>query len=134
MMFNFDAESNASSILRSMYREMVPLQNITVDSNSKGFWENEYVLMKLNYPLKIDLLFLSIFFSRRMAERIQRLPSHVNIVNMYRSLTDYIPELPDCRIIFPDALPIRLNPDGYGRNMSLFLIMKKLVEFIKIFH
>lgn len=41
MMFNFDAESNASSILRSMYREMVPLQNVTLDKNTVGFWETE---------------------------------------------------------------------------------------------
>lgn len=60
-----------------------------------------------------------------MAERIQRLPPHVNIVVMYRSLTDYIPDLPSCRSLYPDALPMRLNPQGYGRNMSLFLIMKK---------
>ncbi|XP_065219341.1 serine/threonine-protein kinase Pink1, mitochondrial [Planococcus citri] len=101
MMFNFDAESNASSILRSMYREMVPLQNVTLDKNTIGFWENE------------------------MAERIQRLPPHVNIVAMYRSLTDYVPDLPSGRTLYPDALPMRLNPEGYGRNMSLFLVMKK---------
>ena len=27
--------------------------------------------------------------------------------------------------LYPDALPTRLNPNGYGRNMSLFLIMKR---------
>ena len=27
--------------------------------------------------------------------------------------------------LYPHALPPRINPQGYGRNMSLFLIMKK---------
>lgn len=60
-----------------------------------------------------------------MSHRIQRLPPHINVVKMYRSFTDYIPELPDSQTLYPDALPFRLNPDGCGRNMSLFLVMKK---------
>lgn len=60
-----------------------------------------------------------------MAERIRRLSPHINVVKMYRSFTDYIPDLPDSRNLYPDALPCRLNPSGFGRNMSLFLVMKK---------
>lgn len=41
MMFNYDTESNAIAILRSMYREMVPLQN--TDTKAVNFWENELV-------------------------------------------------------------------------------------------
>ncbi len=60
-----------------------------------------------------------------MAKRIRRLPPHINVVKMYRSFTDYVPDLPDSRNLYPDALPMRLNPEGYGRNMSLFLVMKR---------
>jgi len=61
----------------------------------------------------------------RMTDRIQRLPPHVNIVKIHRSFTDYVPELPDSEMFCPNALPQRLNPQGFGRNMSLFLVMKK---------
>ena len=38
---------------------------------------------------------------------------------------DQIPNLKQSRDWFPMALPARLNPTGYGRNMSLFLLMKR---------
>lgn len=60
-----------------------------------------------------------------MSERIRRLPPHMNLVKMYRSFTDYVPDLPDSKSLYPDALPRRLNPQGFGRNMSLFIVMKK---------
>ena len=60
-----------------------------------------------------------------MTDRIQRLPPHVNIVKMYQSFTDLIPELPDSKALYLNALPQRLDPRGFGRNMSLFLVMKK---------
>lgn len=60
-----------------------------------------------------------------MANRIQHLPPHVNIVKMYKSFIDYVPDLPNAKELYPDALPYRLNPEGCGRNMSLFLVMKK---------
>lgn len=41
MMFNYDAESNAIAILRSMYREMVPLQIISPEEKASNFWEKE---------------------------------------------------------------------------------------------
>ena len=43
---------------------------------------------------------------------------------MHAVFTDYIPEIKDSMQLYPDALPRRLNPDGFGRNMSLFLVMK----------
>ncbi|CAH0381159.1 unnamed protein product [Bemisia tabaci] len=100
MMFNYDAESNAMSILRAMYRETVPLRSVPAS-------------------VRID------DFEKSFAERIIRLPPHPNIVAMYNSFVDYIPDLPGSRKLYPDALPSRINPDGYGRNMSLFLLMKR---------
>lgn len=46
MMFNYDAESNAIAILRSMYKEMVPLQNVD-DVKKMNFWESELVYFRL---------------------------------------------------------------------------------------
>lgn len=38
---------------------------------------------------------------------------------------DQIPNLMHSTAMYPMALPPRLNPHGYGRNMSLFLLMKR---------
>lgn len=100
MMFNYDAESNASAILRAMYREAVPARR-HYGNDELAIWE------------------------QRLAENTVTLPSHPNIVAMYYVFADRIPILPDSWGMYPDALPTRINPNGSGRNMSLFLVMKR---------
>lgn len=46
---------------------------------------------------------------------------------MYSVFTDYVTELQDAKNLYPAALPARIHPDGEGRNMSLFLLMKRYV-------
>ncbi|XP_059488486.1 serine/threonine-protein kinase Pink1, mitochondrial [Neocloeon triangulifer] len=109
MMFNYDAESNASAILHAMLRETVPA------------WSRDFdVLQVLDYTL---------------TGRMSSLSPHPNIVEMYRVFTDRIPNMPGAMDLYPDALPARINPAGSGRNMSLFLIMKRyecsLRDFVK---
>lgn len=53
------------------------------------------------------------------------LPPHPNIVAMFSVFTDYVTELEDAFQLYPAALPKRIHPDGEGRNMSLFLLMKR---------
>ncbi|XP_017785420.1 PREDICTED: serine/threonine-protein kinase PINK1, mitochondrial [Nicrophorus vespilloides] len=100
MMFNYDIQSNAMAILRAMYKETIPARmyysNIGISD-----WE-------------LDL-----------SERKKHLPPHPNVVAMYSVFTDYVPELKGARGLYPAALPSRIYPDGEGRNMSLFLIMKR---------
>ncbi|XP_017881415.1 serine/threonine-protein kinase PINK1, mitochondrial [Ceratina calcarata] len=100
MMFNYDAESNALSILRAMYRETVPARR-QLNNQELADWE------------------------LRMAERKTKLPPHPNIVAMYYVFADRVPALPGSWGMYPDALPARINPHGSGRNMSLFLLMKR---------
>lgn len=100
MMFNYDAESNASAILRAMYRETVPARR-HYGNDELAIWE------------------------QRLAENTMTLPSHPNIVVMYYVFADRIPMLPGSWGMYPDALPTRINPNGSGRNMSLFLVMKR---------
>ncbi|XP_014209707.1 serine/threonine-protein kinase PINK1, mitochondrial [Copidosoma floridanum] len=100
MMFNYDAESNAIAILRAMFRETVPAwEHCRNDELSD--WE------------------------QRMSDSKKALPPHPNIVAMYSVFADHVPFLPDSINMYPDALPARLNPEGSGRNMSLFLVMKR---------
>uniref|UniRef100_A0A182JNP6 non-specific serine/threonine protein kinase n=1 Tax=Anopheles christyi TaxID=43041 RepID=A0A182JNP6_9DIPT len=97
MMFNYDIQSNAMAILKAMYRETVPAKRRTVESS----WEKS-IMEKTNF-----------------------LPPHPNIVEMYGVFCDQVPDLSMSSTLYPMALPQRLNPQGYGRNMSLFLLMKR---------
>jgi len=78
MMFNYEAESNARAIFGAMNRELVPLRQ------ARGLTET----MGLSEDLKI-------------------LPPHSNIVDMPVAFTDWIPEVKEALIRFPDALPRR---------------------------
>lgn len=57
--------------------------------------------------------------------RKKRLKPHPNIVEMYFAFADQVPLLPGAYKNFPQALPVRLLNDGCGRNMTLFLVMKR---------
>uniref|UniRef100_A0AAG5CUI1 non-specific serine/threonine protein kinase n=1 Tax=Anopheles atroparvus TaxID=41427 RepID=A0AAG5CUI1_ANOAO len=97
MMFNYDIQSNAMAILKAMYRETVPAKRRTAESS----WE------------------------KSLMEKTNFLPPHTNIVEMYGVFCDQVPDLSMSTTLYPMALPQRLNPQGYGRNMSLFLLMKR---------
>lgn len=97
MMFNYDIESNAYSILKAMQREMVVAQTMFMPDDTLDFLENQ----------------------------AKTIPSHPNIVRMVTAFADRVPDLEGSMDLYPAALPKRLNPSGYGRNMSLFLVMKR---------
>uniref|UniRef100_A0A646QG39 non-specific serine/threonine protein kinase n=1 Tax=Hemiscolopendra marginata TaxID=943146 RepID=A0A646QG39_9MYRI len=109
MMFNYDAESNAFAILKAMHRETVPAK---------------FIIGNISLGDRIPFKHYS-------------LPPHPNIVSMHCAFTDSTPLLPEAIMVYPDALPYRLNRDGSGRNMTLFLVMKRyhcnLREYLK-FH
>ena len=56
---------------------------------------------------------------------IPKIGPHPNIVKMHLAFSDYVPHLSDSMELYPSALPSRINPNGYGRNMSLFMVMKR---------
>ena len=95
MMFNYDAESNAATILRAMQRETVPARSVRLAGTSVG------------------------------QEEVTRLAPHPNIVQMVAVFADQVPHVPGDISMYGPALPSRINPSGYGRNMSLFLVMKR---------
>jgi PTEN induced putative kinase 1 len=101
MMFNYDIQSNAMAILKAMYKETIPARR-RKDKENVESWEN--VIM----------------------EQTALLPPHPNIVLMPAFFCDQIPDLKNSHLLYGNALPPRLNPtSGYGRNMSLFLLMKR---------
>lgn len=98
MMFNYDAESNAFAIINSMNKECVPFNGEFSSDNQLSEWINK---------------------------RRCKLNSHPNIVEIYNVFADFTPCLQDAFKLYPDALPPRINECGYGRNMTLFLAMKR---------
>lgn len=100
MMFNYEAESNAPAILRAMCKEIVPARCVQFDEDQKQWQE------------------------RLCGPRVCLSP-HSNIVDMPCVFVDRVPLLEGCHDLYPQALPARLNPQGYGRNMSLFCVMKR---------
>lgn len=109
MMFNYDIQSNAMAILRAMYKETIPAVKKYCNSDADG-WE------------------------KQLMEQTIQLPPHPNIVMMVGVFCAQVPNLIQSSSLYPSALPQRLNPQGYGRNMSLFLLMKRyeynLCEFL----
>ncbi|KAG4076149.1 hypothetical protein HA402_011495 [Bradysia odoriphaga] len=100
MMFNYDIQSNSMAILKAMYKETIPARRKHSNEDVDG-WE------------------------KLLREQTVNLPPHPNIVTMYGVFCDQIPNLPLSDTLYPMALPMRINPNGYGRNMSLFLLMKR---------
>jgi len=100
MMFNYHAESNAFTILRAMHRETVPARSVHV-------------------PDEVDDLYTTLDNDQ------SKVSAHPNIVEMVTVFADQVPGLPGDIQLYGDALPSRLNPRGFGRNMSLFMVMKK---------
>lgn len=100
MMFNYDIQSNALSILRAMYKETVPARQRHMNEASDE-WE------------------------RLLQNQTLTLPPHPNIVTMFGFFCDEVRNFPDGHLLYPIAQPQRINPNGYGRNMSLYLLMKR---------
>ncbi|EDW86407.2 uncharacterized protein Dwil_GK17835, isoform C [Drosophila willistoni] len=100
MMFNYDIQSNALSILRAMYKETVPARQRRMNLASEE-WE------------------------RLLQHQTLSLPTHPNIVCMFGFFCDEVRNFPDGHLLYPIAQPERINPEGLGRNMSLYLLMKR---------
>ena len=67
---------------------------------------------------------VSSLYSRLSSDLVQ-LPAHPNIVEMVTVFADQVPHLPGDISLYGPALPPRINPEGFGRNMSLFLVMRR---------
>lgn len=100
--FNYEAASNAPAILRALYKELLPARSLQLDDlytqwRNSFFGEDSHVL----------------------------LPFHPNVVDMPCAFVDRVPNLKGGLDHYPFALPSRINPEGLGRNMSLFCVMKR---------
>ncbi|XP_063709869.1 serine/threonine-protein kinase Pink1, mitochondrial [Culicoides brevitarsis] len=107
IMFNYDIESNAVALIRAMHKELIP---------AIQFCNEEAVELK-----------------KSLASETNFLPRHPFIVDIYGVFCDQMPLLSQAENLYPMALPPSLNPNGYGRNMSLFLLMKRYQHSLRDF-
>uniref|UniRef100_A0A1B0CFF4 non-specific serine/threonine protein kinase n=1 Tax=Lutzomyia longipalpis TaxID=7200 RepID=A0A1B0CFF4_LUTLO len=98
IMFNYDVQSNALAIVRAMFRETVPARYRALEV--AGFWQH-------------------------LADQATLLPPHPNVVSMLGVFCAQMPNLEGAHTLYPSALPPRLHESGFGRNMSLFLLMRR---------
>ncbi|KAL8594003.1 hypothetical protein ACOMHN_028989 [Nucella lapillus] len=110
MMYNYYVESRDDRILSAMAKETVPaLTRLTQTPD----WQSSHM------------------------SAMKQLPPHPNVVTMYDVFVDQTPDLPEGSEWYPCALPPRLNKDGgFGRNATMFLVMKRysmtLREFLAV--
>ncbi|GAV00526.1 hypothetical protein RvY_11359 [Ramazzottius varieornatus] len=80
------------------------------------------VKVLFNYSNNADADEVAQFFETEL------LPSrfrHLSIVDVFRSVVDLIPELPQSSELFPGALPQKYNNEGLGANHTMFVLMNK---------
>ncbi|CAF1509130.1 unnamed protein product [Rotaria sp. Silwood1] len=62
---------------------------------------------------------------------------HPNVVRMYSCFVDSFPLLNEAHEYYPMAIPTRLSPDSYGRNKTLFIVMRRydltLNQYIELY-
>lgn len=99
MMFNYGLASNSFAIFEGMQKEALPAR-VFDEKMERDYLQNGHKVRK-------------------------KLPPHPNIVEMWCVFVDEVSHLPSSFKDYPDALPKRINPEGMGRNMTMYLVMKK---------
>lgn len=51
--------------------------------------------------------------------------SHPNVIRMHSFFVDAVPLLKEAERYYPAAIPTHLSPDGFGRNKTLFIVMRR---------
>ncbi|XP_062889010.1 serine/threonine-protein kinase PINK1, mitochondrial [Mobula hypostoma] len=114
MLWNLNAESSSDAILRTMGKELVP----TIPNALSGEFSKAKELVLPSYY------------------NIGKLKPHPNIIQIVRAFTAKVPLLTGALEEYPDVLPKSLNPNGFGRSHTLFLVMKSypctLKQYLKV--
>ena len=67
---------------------------------------------------------------------LRKCAHHPNVVRMYSCFVDSFPVLKEAHHYYPMAIPSNLSADGYGRNKTLFIVMRRydvtLSEYLRL--
>ncbi|CAF1041460.1 unnamed protein product [Adineta steineri] len=96
---------------------------------------NLAIKMLFNYGIQSNAEALEKAMDKELLP-LRKCSYHPNIVRMYSCFVDTFPLLHEAQEYYPMAIPSSLSPDGYGRNKTLFIVMRKydltLSEYIRL--
>ncbi|CAF4491923.1 unnamed protein product [Rotaria sp. Silwood1] len=96
---------------------------------------NLAIKMLFNYGIQSNAEALERAMDKELLP-LRKCSYHPNIVHMYSCFVDSFPLLNEAYVYYPMAIPTSLSPDGYGRNKTLFIVMRRydltLSEYIRL--
>ncbi|UJR09306.1 hypothetical protein I4U23_013549 [Adineta vaga] len=97
---------------------------------------NLAIKMLFNYGIRSDAEAIKKAMDKELIPLHQYF-SHPNIVRMYSCFVDSFPLLNEAHEHYPMAIPTRLSSESYGRNKTLFIVMRRydftLNEYIHLY-
>ncbi|CAF1169935.1 unnamed protein product [Rotaria sordida] len=96
---------------------------------------NLAIKMLFNYGIQSNAEALEKAMDKELLP-LRKCSYHPNIVHMYSCFVDSFPLLNEAYIYYPMAIPTSLSSDSYGRNKTLFIVMRRydltLSEYIRL--
>ena len=80
--------------------------------------------MLFNYGIESNADALERAMERELIP-LRKCSYHPNIVRMYSCFVDSFPLLSEAHEYYPMAVPSSLSADGYGRNRTMFIVMRR---------
>ncbi|CAF2973669.1 unnamed protein product [Rotaria sp. Silwood2] len=132
---SYDMTKNKLRLIR--YRASTNMNTSSnIESNVLPTGEfNLAIKMLFNYGIQSNAEALERAMDKELLP-LRKCSYHPNIVRMYSCFVDSFPLLSEAYVYYPMAIPTSLSPDGYGRNKTLFIVMRRydltLSEYIRL--
>jgi len=136
----FDDEERLNELTLKEVRRRASInmrqQSSTVESDILPDGQfNLAIKMLFNYDIKSNAEVLEKAMEKELLP-LRHCSSHPNVVRMYSCFVDSFPLLKEAQEYYPAAIPTHLSPDGYGRNKTLFIVMRRydltLPEYLRL--
>ncbi|CAF1593642.1 unnamed protein product [Adineta ricciae] len=135
--FDTEEQLNESTFKEVRYRASTHMhKSPTIESDilPNGKF-NLAIKMLFNYGIQSNAEALEKAMEKELLP-LRKCSYHPNVVRMYSCFVDSFPLLSEAHEYYPMAIPSSLSPDGYGRNKTLFIVMRKydltLSEYIRL--
>ena len=96
---------------------------------------NLAIKMLFNYGIQSNAEALEKAMDKELLP-LRKCAHHPNVVRMYSCFVDSFPLLKEAHDYYPMAIPNHLSADGYGRNKTLFIVMRRydvtLGEYLRL--
>jgi PTEN induced putative kinase 1 len=96
---------------------------------------NLAIKMLFNYGIQSNAEALEKAMDKELLP-LRRCSDHPNVVRMYSCFVDSFPLLKEAHEYYPMAIPTHLSSEGFGRNKTLFIVMRRydltLSEYLRL--